>query len=268
MPPTLASARRNYRLSALIARRAVTEARKVRNRGTTAVASILVAHQIANARTSITAVPEMLEEQGIPDVPAARVNAAAFTTGLGSVEEMLAEIDRKAETLLDRELAPTFTDRSFDRLVESLVQDASRAAEQVALTVRPDIYHVRFVNLPCCSRCAILAGRVYRFSESFLRHPGCDCSMIPTTVASPLRQDPDELVRSGQVRGLSKADMQAVEDGVDLGKVINVRRRSAGLMQSGQALTRSNRPTPAGIYRIASDRDEAITLLGRYGYII
>ena len=54
------------------------------------------------------------------------------------------------------------TDFDFDRLVESIVTDAARAAESVSMTAYPDIYHVRYVNPPCCSRCAILAGRVYR----------------------------------------------------------------------------------------------------------
>lgn len=97
----------------------------------------------------------------------------------------------------------------------------------------------------------------------------CDCVMIPTTVAAPdLTYDPQELVRAGQVTGLSKADRQAIEDGADLGQVTNIRRRSAGLMDSGEALTRGGRPTPAGIYRMAGDdRDRALSLLAQHGYI-
>lgn len=251
-PPT--SARRNHALSALIARRAVREARKVRGRGAGAVLGVVVAHQVANAATSQTAVADALAEQSIEAPVDAALNLASFTTDLPAFEQMLArvEADMAAE---------------FDRLVDSLVVDAARAAESVAVAVRPDVYHVRYVSPPCCSRCAVLAGRVYRWSDGFLRHPGCDCVMVPTTVAAPFAQDPDELVRQGLVSGLSKADRQALADGADLGQVVNVRRRAAGLLEAGHALTRGGRPTPAGIYRLASDRAEAVELLRRYRYV-
>lgn len=224
----------------------------MRNGGTTAVLGVVAAHQIAQVQTSQRSVAEMLAEQEIDAAAEAILNSLTFTTEAPALDQMLQQVD---------------TDAEFDRLVESIVTDAARAAESVATTVRPNIWHVRFVNPPCCARCAILAGRVYRWSDGFERHPGCDCSMIPTTVASPLVQDPDELVRSGQVRGLSKADMRALADGADLNRVVNVRNRKAGLLEAGHALQRGGRPTPAGIYRLASDRSEALSLLGRYGYI-
>lgn len=226
----------------------------MRTQGTAAVAGVLVAHQIANAQTSQTAVAEMLVEQEIESTADALLDLASFTTDTTSLDRMLAELETQAE---------------FDRIIDSLVQDAARAAESVAVAVRPHIYHVRFVTPPCCARCAILAGVVYKWSMGFERHPGCDCSMIPTMVASPLVQDSDKLVRTGQVRGLSKADMQALADGADLNQVVNVRLKKAGLLEAGHALTRGGRPTPAGIYRkAAGDRDEALRLLSRYRYIL
>lgn len=253
MPRQLTSARRNYRLSALISTRAVREARKVRNRGTGAVLSVVAAHQVAQAQTSQAAVAEMLVEQEIDAAADAILNLIGFTTDAQSLDAMLATAE---------------TDFQFDRLVESLVTDAARAAESVAVTARPHVYHVRYVNPPCCSRCAILAGRIYKWTEGFKRHPGCDCSMIPTTVSSPYAQDVDQLIRDGLVTGLSKADRQALADGADLGRVVNVRSKSAGLMQAGQALTRAGRPTPAGIYRLAGDdRAKALELLKQHGYI-
>lgn len=252
MPRALTTARRNYRLSALISRRAVREARKVRPRGVAAVTGVVVAHQMAQAQTSDLAVAEMLLEQEIESVADALLNLISFTTAPATVEQMISE---------------AATDFDFDRIVESIVTDAARAAESVAVAVRPDIYHVRYVNPPCCSRCAVLAGRIYRWSSGFERHPGCDCSMIPTTVASPYAQNPDDLVAQGLVAGLSKADREALRDGADLGQVVNVRSKRAGLLEAGHALTRGGRPTPAGIYRLASDRTEALDLLQRYGYI-
>lgn len=252
MPQTLTSARRNYGLSALIARRAVREARKARSRGTSAVAGVVVAHQLAQAQTSQRAVAEMLDEQRIDAVADAMLALPTYTTPTQTLDAMLEQIQ---------------TDIAFDQLVASVVQDAGRAAESVEVAVR-NVHHVRYVNPPCCPRCAVLAGRVYRWSDGFQRHPGCDCSMIPTTAASPLAQDPEELVRLGQVRGLSKADMQALGDGADLGRVVNVRSRKAGLLEAGHAIRRGNRPTPAGIYRAAgNDRDKALSLLAQHGYI-
>lgn len=194
----------------------------------------------------------MLAEQEIESIADALLNVLSFTTEPAAVEEMIGAVD---------------TDWEFDQLVDSIVQDAARAAESVAVAVRPDIYHVRFLSPPSCSRCAVLAGRVYRWSTGFERHPGCDCSMIPTTVASPFVQDVDQLVREGQVAGLSKADRKALADGADLNQIVNVRRTKAGLLEAGHALSRGGRPTPAGIYRLASDRAEAVELLRRFGYV-
>jgi hypothetical protein len=148
------------------------------------------------------------------------------------------------------------------------VQDAGRAAESVATAARPDTGHVRYLSPPSCGRCAVLAGRVYRYSEGFKRHTNCDCTMIPTTVANPqFVQDPVDLMERGQIRGLSKADMQAVADGADLGKVVNVRKRAAGLRESGRVLARAGKPTPEGIYRLASDQTAAVAMLRRFGYL-
>lgn len=253
MPAQLTSARRNYGLSALIARRAAREAQKARPQGLAAVAGVVVAHQIATAQTSQVAVAEMLAEQDIDSIADALLNVLSYTTPQDVLGPMLEQVD---------------TDWQFERLVESLVQDAARAAESVAVAVRENVFHVRFVNLPCCARCAILAGRIYRWSDGFERHPGCDCSMVSTTVASPYRLSPSELVANGQVRGLSKHDLQAIEDGADLNQIVNVRNRKAGLLEAGHAIRRGGRPTPAGIYRQSGDdRAAALRLLEQYGYI-
>lgn len=210
-------------------------------------------HQVAQASMSQTAVGEMLTEQDIDAAAEALLNTLSFTT---EVDTLLAMIDSAGES-------------GFDRLVESLVQDAGRAAESVATTARPNIWHVRYLSPPSCSRCAVLAGRIYRYSEGFQRHPNCDCVMIPTTVANPAFQhDPDDLIRDGQVTGLSKADMRAIADGADLGQVVNVRLRSAGLQQSGRVLSRRGRLTPEGIYATTSSREEAVEALRAAGYLL
>lgn len=247
------SASRHYRRSALLAQRAAREARKAQARGPGAVAVVVAAHQATQARLSQGAVGQMLAEQDITAPAEALLSPTAFTT---APENLLRMVDATA-------------DAEFERLVESLVQDAGRAAESVASAVRPDVAHVRFLSPPSCSRCAVLAGRVYRFSDGFRRHPNCDCVMIPTTVAAAEPDDVEQLIRDGQVTGLSKADMQALRDGADVGQVVNVRRARAGLRESGRVLARRGRPTPEGIYRLAGgDRPAAVALLRQHGYIL
>jgi hypothetical protein len=83
-----------------------------------------------------------------------------------------------------------------------------------------------------------------------------------------LTYDPVELARAGQVTGLSKADRQAILDGADFGKVVNVRARAAGLKESGVVLLRAGRMTPEAIYRVADgDRTRALDLLAKHGYV-
>jgi hypothetical protein len=124
------------------------------------------------------------------------------------------------------------------------------------------------ISPPSCSRCAVLAGRVYRYSTGFLRHPHCDCTMIPTTLANPnFVHDPVSLMRRGLVSGLSKADRRAVEAGADFNQVVNVRSTKAGLATPGRVLTRRGRPTPEGIYADATSREDAIQRLIAAGYV-
>lgn len=236
-----------------------------------AIWQALVRFQLAQAVLAPRAVDRMLREQGIDIPPLADLNPAGFTTSRAALDRMLADIEIDAQRLaqdLDGDLQRS-TDAEFRRLIASLVTDAGRAAESVTIAARPRVQYVRHLNLPSCSRCAVLAGRVYRYSEGFQRHPGCDCVMIPVTVASPdLTYDIDELVSTGQVTGLSKADRQAIAEGADLGRVVNVRRTAAGLRESGRVLSRNGRMTPEAIYRrTGDDRAAAIALLKANGYL-
>lgn len=215
---------------------------------------MVATHQVTQAVLAERAVGQMLIEQEIETEAEAILSSLSFTT---EVDRMLEAIDKAA------------TEFQFDRLVQSMVQDAGRAAESVAIAARPHVQYVRHLNLPSCSRCAVLAGRVYRYSEGFQRHPGCDCVMIPVTVASPdLTYDPVELARDGQVTGLSKADQRALADGADFNQVVNIRSGKAGLTESGSVLYRRGRMTPEAIYRqTGNDRDAAIALLQSNGYL-
>lgn len=255
--PTLAAppaAAEHHTESALWAAEAARAAQRAKPGGLRAVAASVVRYQAAGALRAQAAIGDMLAQQNLDIAAQAALNSLAFTT---EVDRLLGMLDATA-------------DNELSRLVESLVQDATRAAESVSVATRPTVRFVRYLTLPSCSRCVVLAGRVYRYSQGFLRHPNCDCVMLPTTVAAPdLVQDPVELAKAGQVRGLSQADMLAIEQGADFGQVVNVRLRKAGLRQAGKVLARRGKPTPEGIYAIAGDdRAEALRLLKLYGYLL
>jgi hypothetical protein len=59
-------------------------------------------------------------------------------------------------------------------MVASQVADAARQAVGVMTAARPKLAgQVRVLNPPSCQRCAILAGRWYRWDAGFPRHPRC-----------------------------------------------------------------------------------------------
>jgi hypothetical protein len=248
----------------------------------------VVAHQLAAATLAVEAGDRMLEEQGI-DAAGETVNPRGFTSGEAA----------------GAMLATTETDYNFDLLVATLVNDAARTTLGAFIaTRRESIGHVRYLSPPSCQRCAVLAGRWYRWSSGFDRHPGCDCQMIPTSaVASPdLVYDPQEAFENGQIKDLNKAQTKAIQDGADISQVVNSKR---GMSQSttikgtrfdftlegttvrgnygktGPAArameknpgerylrTTKSRLTPETIYRVASDRAHATRLLKHYGYIL
>lgn len=263
-----------------IALRAVREARKGD------VPSTVLRHQATAAAAVSAAIDAMLAEQGTPVEPEAPLAPLAFTASADAVAEMADGIDQGWR---------------LDRMVMSLVADAARGAESVSIVTRPRVGYVRYVSPPCCSRCAILAGRFYRWSSGFDRHPGCDCTHLATTdPRSEYIQDPSSLVEQGLVTGISKADARALADGADLNQLVNAKNGSlrrinfgpgrtvttttAGTTSRGIAgkslgdlrkqagsryrVSGQMRLTPDSIYRAANgDRETAMRLLRLHGYI-
>lgn len=252
----LTSAREHYFRQQQVTALAVREARRRASTGLAGVARTVATYQAASIALALSSTVEELSEQGIVAPPVARVNTGALLTPGGAVVAMLEEVA---------------TASAFDRLVASLVHEAGPTATTVDLARRPAVTgHVRTLNLPSCARCAVLAGRVYASPEPFRRHPLCDCLMTLTTrdVGNELVVDGAAAVRAGQIRGLSRADLAALDAGADLGQVVNVRRKAAGLREASTVLVRAGRMTPAGVMRFASDRDDAIRMMRRYGYLL
>lgn len=249
----LTAARDHYREQQKLTALAVRAGRRAST--SLQVAAAIAFYQAEAIGLALTALIAELQEQGVSTERIADVVAGSLVTDRRAVAGIVETAPGRA---------------GVDRLVSTLVQDAGRTASAVGIASRPAVTaHVRMLNLPSCGRCAVLAGRVYRWSSGFQRHPKCDCVMVPTTLAAgtELTLDGRKAALAGQIRGLSKADMEAIEMGADLGRVVNVRSRKAGLTVGSSVVVRGGKPTPQAIIGAASTRDEAVLLLKRHGYI-
>jgi hypothetical protein len=167
---------------------------------------------------------------------------------------------------------------TLDMISRTQVADAGRVADGVAIATRPQLRgYVRMVVGKTCSRCLILAGRVYRWNEGFQRHPRCDCRHVPVAddVPDDVRTDPKAYFHSldtaEQDELLGKAGAEAVRDGADMAKVVNARRgmyTADGRQFTTEAAGARPRIMPEQLFRDAEDRDDAIRLLRLHGYIL
>lgn len=269
--------------------------------------AVVTAAQSAAATGATDYVTATVQAQGgTPDNQHLTVDALAFS-GVAADGRPLASLLYqpivRAKTLIG---AGAGLDQAMDSALAELVMiatsevaDAGRGAVGAAITTdRTTTGYVRVLNPPSCARCAILAGTVYAFNAGFQRHPRCDCVHLPTILGSyPHTIDPqdyfDSLDQTEQNRIFTNAGAQAIRDGADVGQVVNARRGMyalgegygsglkatyEGMGRGGYARSRmrslgllrgrnSVRLTPEAIYRLASDREEAIQLLYRYGYL-
>lgn len=163
-------------------------------------------------------------------------------------------------------------------ILRTQVLDAGRAADGVAIAARPTMGYVRQVTPPSCPRCAVLAGKFYRYSQGFQRHPYCDCIHVPApeSQSGDLRTDPKRLFDEGQVQGLSKADARAIREGADINRVVNAHRgmytadggrKLTAELAGGRGGISRIRLRPEQIYREAASREDTIRLLRLHGYL-
>lgn len=148
---------------------------------------------------------------------------------------------------------------------------------------------VRMLTPPSCDRCIILAGRWYRWSEGFERHPLCDCRHIPSTESDSrsLLTNPeayfDSLTEEEQNEAFGMSHADAIRLGADMGQVVNSHtRKGAVFVADGTEYTFEGtgkrpkrgqraavlRPTVWQIYREAKgDREAAKQMLRRFRYL-
>jgi hypothetical protein len=224
----LQSALRQYRQQQRVSLLGLRQMRKAAPRGSHTVARVLSGYQAAAVQLSLESAPQILREQGIPLAQSYTVNGALLLSG-----------DRSA-VLFDN----AATDAAFDTLSLALIQDAGRTAAAVDMVTRSAVTgYVRTLNGPTCPRCAVLAGRFYRYSQGFQRHPRCDCLMTPTTKA------------------IGPSLITATNLAVD------VSRREAGLFIGSSVIARDGRLTPQAVIASTPDRAAALSLLRRLGYV-
>lgn len=274
------------------------------------------AAQIAAARSGAAYVPQTLDELGERSDPVAATNPAALA-GVApdgrSLDGLLYSAVTTTKLSIGRGLSIGAAHAAggswLEAILETILADTARSAAGVAIAAERGTTFgwVRMVNPPCCSRCAILAGRWYGWNAGFLRHPRCDCRHIPAPehAAHDLTTDPTvyfgSLSPAEQDRTFTKAGAQAIRDGADVGQVVNARRgmSTAGATQTttntagqvvnvrhqvartrnvggqqvltttaGRTLRRGPRLMPEAIYRQAGDdKAEAQRLLRLHGYL-
>lgn len=127
------------------------------------------------------------------------------------------------------------------------VADSGRLATTAGMTARPHVSgFYRALRPPSCSRCAVLAGKHYRWNHGFARHRNCDCVHIPVQEADDgLEFNARAAIEAGQVTGLSKADTQAIEEfGADPSQVVNAH---SGVYTAGGMTFTSTGTTRRGV---------------------
>lgn len=166
----------------------------------------------------------------------------------------------------------------LEGLARTQIADAARGSAGVAIAARPRVGYVRMVSAPCCQRCAVLAGKTFKWNTGFLRHKRCRCRHVPVERDHPSGYKSD--ITADDVRDLTEAQRKAIADGADLNQTINAHRkgrRSSDGMTTSEGTTRrglagqrgaTQRLTPEAIYRVSATREEAVVRLKANGYLI
>ncbi len=239
---------------------------------------LLATSMVGAAADGAGSVGVALAQSGFPVDPVARVEPRAFASSAsdGRPLESLLRVAMDAASAGGPDAGRVV----LDRIVHTQIGDATRAASQVGIVARPHVGWVRMVNPPCCQDCAVQAGRWFRWNDGFRRHPNCDCVHRPAHESEPPRGYAQS-VDPAQIKDLTGAQRVALDEGADLGRVVNAYRRvdrvrgrvAAGARErmvttTERAPSGASRLTPDGIVRRARDRDEAVSLLREYGYLL
>lgn len=296
-------ARKHQASQAAVALAGVRAVRKAAKKASTAgeakaaATTTLATYQLASALNGARAMAGEFG-RGVLTAPLEYVGTTELGYSIGAsvntvVDRINRDLEQEWQALTDELMA------SLDRMVFNEIVAAGTDAQSAEI-IAEDALYVRVLVPPSCDRCTILAGKTYRSEKAFERHPRCNCEHWPVGTeeaarASGLIVDPREAFDAGQVRGLSKADAQAIRDGADMAQVINAKRaprrgapgitnavtaeifgRHVEATLSGttkRAAWRKANPNlpirlrPQSIYEHARDREDALRLLRLYGFL-
>ncbi|MEV4437492.1 hypothetical protein AB0K09_00495 [Streptomyces sp. NPDC049577] len=172
-----------------------------------------------------------------PDLVAGRINPRAWGGWAADgrpLDSLLYQPVIRTKTLIrgGMTLQESMTAGLLDlqRIAVSEVADAGRSGLGAAMAAdRRVVGYVRVVRPGACARCAILAGRWYRWNADFKRHKRCQCYGVPASeerrgrMVNPQRFF-EGLSRAEQNRRFTAAGAQAIRDGADIFAVVNARR--------------------------------------------
>lgn len=258
------------------------------------VVATVQASQLAAATGAQSYVVDALNAQGM-DSSGAALNASAFAGASSDGRPLGSLLSSPAYTALEGIKGGASVDRAMGAGLNLLllmsstqVSDAGRVAGGVAIASRDtETGYIRMISSGACARCAILAGKFYRWNAGFQRHPRCKCFHVPAGRDSPAaakRTDPYEYFNSlspaDQDRLFGAANSAAIKDGADIYQVVNSQR---GMNAAGMKTTEGTskrgyyrgisgskvRLTPEAIYKLnGNDRIAAMADLEKYGYIL
>lgn len=242
----LSSALDHYERQQRIARRGLIASRQARYGSLANLARVVALAQLAAAQDSADSAPAMLAEQGVRDDPVALVVPGSVAGVASDGRDLLG--------LLDFIRRPDIPAKRFDRAVLSQIRDAGRAGGSLAMASRPDVAgYTRVLVGKSCSRCAILAGRFYRWNEGFQRHPNCFPAGV--VVSGPQSQNATRRWFEGELVVLATASGQELP--VTGNHPILTRRGwvPANLIEEGDEVVRSTRPKGAAAL-VIPDHDQ------------
>lgn len=156
----------------------------------------------------------------------------------------------------------------------TVLGDTGRGVVGADIAQRKGLGYTRMLVPPSCARCAVLAGKWYRWNQGFQRHPRCDCRHIPCAenVSGDLTTDPyayfNSLSPAQQRRVFGISDARAINDGGDIYRVVNIRQRGLGTSRQAIRFGTPTRMTVDDIYKVASSREDAIALMRSEGFIL
>jgi hypothetical protein len=256
------------------------------------VTAMVQAGQLHAAEGTQTFMRELLGPLALVRAPA--IDPAQFARATPDGRDLMGLLARSIPTVL-RFVAQGENPRTsllrgaafLSLVVRTVIADTGRQADQAAMVSNRNVTgYVRVVHLPACSRCILLAGREYHVSSGFLRHPRCDCTMEPVTREhQPTPISPkgvfDRMSAAQQRKAFGEAGAKAINDGSDIGSVVNARKAVDTVQMFGRKVQvtytntgsrrKKNPPRlmPEEIYRLADgDREHAIRLLDKNGYLL